>query len=135
MNRLELLDRRNYHNSTADLIANLPEHELWELMGDLNKELARLGVTESISTIIWAGQTYGCNFEDVHPKSGVRAKATPLNCFVSLLSYQPELRQKLSKEDFGSLAGIVAMVSQTSEQLMKNGEKFEWPIKFQNPPS
>ncbi len=134
MARHEIVDPVGNGHTVKEQLESLSTEKLWAEMDALNKQLGNLGVEEPISNIIHAGSMNGCRYEDVHSRRGGPADPTPNNCFMALLTYQPELRKRLPDDEFQVLNGVVARVSQTFEILFDRTGPFDWPPSFTQSP-
>ncbi len=97
-----------------------------------NQKLGELGVTTSISDMLYAVARWGYQYDYLLNADG-QLQLTGLNCLAALVHAQPELLNK-PLSHFEELAGSVSRLGLTMEMLIAKDPDFRYPPEFLESP-
>jgi len=103
--------------SYEEKVATMSPKELHTELEKENIKLAELGVKMPVGWMLNKAQNYGSLYEDRRYKEGA-VKPTAMNCFMSLLRYQPDLRN-LRQEQFEKLGQTVSRIAVAADVFIE----------------
>lgn len=131
------MERYRGVGSIEDQLRNLSEAELLVELGKAGKQLQNIGVNTPIPMLIAEGLVHG-ERESFDPNSSESQDAitlTPLNLIRPLLYEEPDLRTRLSHDQFCELLESVTRLAMVSEMLLEKTGAVDYQAAGFPPPT